>query len=343
MGNSTITDGSAQNEVPAYGGVARRERRTQGAGDRDPVSVIRGHNLQDVAIIDWLSFTLPAKDGDRLSDLASWLLDLVGLSAEPLERGAMGYTHGWRLSGGGLLLYNPARGDMGCHCSLSAGSLALLSDWCPRSLIAAVLTEGGWVTRIDIAIDTDAVDIATVDNAVRSGCLVSRAKKRRYYGDYDADNYTIYIGERSAQRFVRIYNKAAEQQVEGVWTRCEVEYKGKQAQTAAVYILQGEDLRSLVLSAVDFRDSSEDANISRCSRLSWWAAWVGNVRRLSFAAASPVAETVERVFEWVRRQVAPSLAFLDFYFGKNPTWLYALCDSNAHRISAQRRLLLDSA
>src|SRR4029453_1584469 len=120
--------------------------------------------------------------------------------------------------------------------------------------------------------------------AIRRGDLVSRSVERTYQGSFVNDGYTVYIGARSSDRFVRIYNKAVEQKLKdgSVWTRCEVEFKKHQSQLAASYILQGCDLRSLIFSAIDFRDRQADKNTSRCPQLDWWAAWVGAVERVSF-------------------------------------------------------------
>jgi hypothetical protein len=110
---------------------------------------------------------------------------------------------------------------------------------------------------------------------------------------------------------------------------------------AARHLLDGCDPRSLIVSAVDFRHV-DDSNVSRRSRVGWWEAWIGAVKRISFAIRKTVVETVERAYEWVRKQVAPTLAFLDQFFGKDALWMYRLCDANEHRISPERRALLDA-
>ena len=326
----------------AHGGVARRGRHAQGdgAGDEAPVSVRRGHKLQSsFAFLDWLEFTLPVGQSNPL-EVAERLLSKLPPGAQPLEYGRMGYTHGWRLPAGGLLLYNPYRYEMGVHCSLPSGLLALL-DKSPEDVIKLVLLQGGKFTRLDVAIDTDQVHISEIDAAVRYGNLVSRSQKRDYRGSYGGEGFTIYIGSRSSSRFIRIYDKAAEQKVEGVWTRCEVEFKAKQAQRAADHIASGTDPRALIVSSLDFRDSSADSNISRCPQLPWWSAWVGSVKRVSFAVRKAVDEVVKRAEQWVRKQVGPTLAFLDkVKMSRDPHWLFRLCDDNGFRISTERQMIL---
>lgn len=341
--------------APAAGVVVRRNPRqpvtapglspvhiSPGGCDGAPVEVTRGHKLQKgVAIIDWLSFTIHAKDGESVRDLASWLLSKFPEGATPLERGSMGYTSGWRLPAGGLLLFNPQRPDMGVHCSCPSGLLSLL-DVSPQAVINMVLVEGGHFTRVDVAIDTDQVPMAVVVAAQERGELVSRAQDRRLVHNYRDGSETLYIGAGSSRRLVRFYDKALEQGLEdgGVWTRCEVQFRADQAQTAACHIAGGVGLCSLIVSSVDFRYVDQDSNVSRCPQLDWWAAWVGQVERVSFAIRKAATEVVERAYEWVRRQVGPTLAFLDRFFGKDPLWLYQLCDANEHRIPPERRALL---
>lgn len=302
-------------------------------------------NTSTPAVVDWMSFTVPVDEDTTTEATAADYARRLGDCSQVLDRGALGYTHGWRLPGAGVVLHNPARPDMGVHVSLPSEALQFI-PYEPRDLIAMVLTEGGRFTRVDVAVDTHEVHISTVDEAIQRGDLVSRATNQEKIQSYKGDGFTIYIGSRTSDRFTRIYNKQAEQGLpaeDDIWTRAEVEFKGGQAQTAACHILQGVDLRSLVFSAIDFRDRAADSNTSRCPRLDWWEQWIGAVDRVSFAIVQTITDSVERAYEWVRKQCAPTLAFLDNFFGKDPTWLYSMCDANEHRISGERRLLLDAA
>lgn len=305
-----------------------------------PRQVVRGEKLQG-AILHWASFTLPTSE-ETGRDCAKWLLrHLPQGSVEVLQRGAMGYTQGYRVAAGGLILWNPDRLDMGVHCSLPGECLALM-DCTPLQLLAMVTAEGGHFTRLDVAVDSYDVPISVVDEAMKRRDCVSRSVKKRFQGDYHEPGFCIYIGSRESDRFVRIYDKAAKAGVGGIWTRCECEFKHDGASMAAGHILAGADLRDLISSSVDFRDCSADSNRSRCPRLEWWDTWVCSAVRLSFALPATAAETVEKVYEWVRSVAAPALAFLDEYWNHHPTWLYELCDNNRYRISAQRQVLLAS-
>lgn len=301
--------------------------------------------FDDCAKIDWFAFTLPSLDCERVSSLAEWVLKRLPDGAQRLEYGRFGYDQAYQVPGGGLVLYHPNRPEMGVHVELNADTLAFM-DNNPVALVAWVLMEKGKVTRLDIAIDSDSVSMNEVVKAQESGNLVSRAQNRRLVSNYQDGSKTLYVGSPQARRMVRFYDKAKEQKVDRpgqIWTRCEVQFRHEQAQAASVHIVEGCDLRDLVFSSVDFRNSSQDENISRCDRLGWWSDWVGSVNRLSFALGNKLAETVEKVYEWVRKQVAPSLAFMDKFFGHDPKWLFDLLDANQYRISPTRQALLSTA
>ena len=76
----------------------------------------------------------------------------------------------------------------------------------------------------------------------------------------------------------------------------------------------------IVTGAVDFIDRvriGEDgfrfiAPVRGCKRLWWWNRLVGNVARIGLSVPKKVV-SFEKSFNWMRRQVAPTLAFLTEY------------------------------
>lgn len=326
-----------------------------GAADGNPrnsnTGVVITNNASDTstpAVVDWLSFTVPVGGSESTGALAESVARSLGDCSQALERGALGYTQGWRLPGAGVVLHNPERPEMGVHVSLPSEALQFIPHQ-PKELIAEVLANDGRFTRVDVAVDTHDVHISTVDEAIKRGDLVSRATNQEKIESYKGEGFTIYIGSRTSDRFTRIYNKQAEQGLpaeDDIWTRAEVEFKGGQAQTAASHILNGVDLRSLVFSAIDFRDRAADSNTSRCPRLSWWEQWIGAVDRVSFAVVQKIEDTVKRAFDWFKKQCGPTAAFLAYYFHKvddDPDWIFHFANANMHRISRERQLLLEAS
>jgi hypothetical protein len=334
------------------GGVARRgtAKKSHSASDRWPRPVTRGHLLQDAdvevspalakhGVIDWYAFTLPCDKGIRPSELAAdvagWLPAFIG----QMERGMMGYTNGVILPGEGRILWNDDRPDMGVHVELPSKCLKLLEVDAVQ-LCGWVHLREGQATRVDIALDTDQVHMSQVVEAQNGKCLVSRAQDRRLIYNYRDGSQTLYVGSSQSRRLVRFYDKALEQQSKtgqehnGIWTRCEVQFRREQANMVSEYIGLGAGLTDVINSCVDFRATWQDSNISRCDRLSWWDEWLGKAEKVSFAVGNVVADVIGQAYMWVQKQVAPTLAFLDRALGVAA--LDALIDSAKGRIPEYR-------
>ena len=108
------------------------------------------------------------------------------------------------------------------------------------------------VPRLDIAVDTRnaALTPAKFYAAWQQGKLSTKARKiTRVQGrteDQRAAGYTVYVGSRQSEKFLRIYDKNAEQKAKGkevdlpdeLWTRIEIELKGGMAVNALRHIAQ---------------------------------------------------------------------------------------------------------
>lgn len=348
----SLLNSSAQ-QAPKVVAVGEPEKRS-GAGLLErPRLVTRGHLIQEDVIspsllsksgcVDWYAFTLPCEGKIKPSQVAlevsEWLPPFTGFR----ERGIMGYTQGLMLPGEGMVLWNDDRPDMGVHVELPSKCLKLVEVEAVQ-LAGWVHLRGGQCTRIDIALDTDGVSMAQVVNAQDSGDLVARSKKRLLMYNYEDGSQTLYVGSTKSRRLVRFYDKALEQQSKtgeqhpGVWTRCEVQFRREQAQMVSEYIGLGAGLRDVIFSCVDFRDSTQDENLSRCDRLEWWQAWVGEAERLSFATGSVVGDVVAEAYTWVQKYVAPTLAFLSKALGSAS--LDALVEAANGRIPEYRLRVL---
>jgi hypothetical protein len=90
-------------------------------------------------------------------------------------------------------------------------------------------------TRIDLAIDVK-------DNSLLMGDIEQMASEHNWKGtahssttikSNDGKGCTVYMGSRSSERFVRIYDKAAQLAQLGDWVRIEAEIKGDSARGVA--------------------------------------------------------------------------------------------------------------
>jgi hypothetical protein len=93
------------------------------------------------------------------------------------------------------------------------------------------------VTRLDVALDLHNWDAkpSEVYQWWQDGTLETPAQRVAEYhdlrkvGDELIDSSTVYIGSSASLRQIRIYNKAAEQGVDGDWIRIEMILRGDQA------------------------------------------------------------------------------------------------------------------
>jgi len=137
-------------------------------------------------------------------------------------------------------------------------------------------------------------------------------------------------GNVGSGRYARVYDKGLETKTAGAnqWQRFEVEYTGQVAAFALAMLLESErdgmarmvvDPRvesktcwedqavAMALGAFDFREVTGSRELGRRPRVSWWAAFVGQVECVRVKAAKPVARSLKATARWVRKCVAPTL------------------------------------
>ena len=309
-----------------------------GESAADPSAVDRNR-----AGIDYVAATLPCtnKEGNDLESLAYNVAKYLYPDIEPeyQEFGGQGYTHSFGVPHG-RIMFHPQRPEMGVHMKLGGQALALLTIT-PFELVNTVVAMGGKFTRLDPFMDSDTVTMGTIFNSESSVVSNARSDKRKFWGNWSTgEAETITIGSRSSGKYVRIYDKAVEQGADGTWTRLEVELKGDVANQAARYLLDGKTVQDLITSSIDFRDRTADEKVTRCPRLSWWDDWLGKATKLTFSVEKAIEKTVVETFDWLKRQVGPTLSFLHQYFDGDPDWLSEFCDDNKPRISPARRQMI---
>lgn len=304
----------------------------------DPSAVDRNR-----AGVDYIAATLPCTNqgGNDLESMAYNVAKYLYPDIEPeyQEFGGQGYTHSFGVPHG-RIMFHPQRPEMGVHMKLGGQALALLTIT-PLELISTVVAMDGHFTRLDPFMDSDTVTMGQIFQSEKGLVSNARADKRKFWGNWSTgEAETITIGSRTSGKYVRIYDKAVEQGVDGTWTRLEVELKSDVAHQAALYLLEGKTVQDLITSSIDFRDRTADEKVTRCPRLSWWEDWLGKATKLTFSVEKAIEKTVVETFDWLKRQVGPTLSFLHQYFDQNPNWLPEFCDDNKPRISPTRRQMI---
>ena len=377
----------AANAAAGRGRVSKTSPQITNRATVTPVAVDlpdAGNDPRDaLTSAHYLTFTLPISyEGSTPRSMAIEFAEYLWPGGMYVEEdfGRWGYTQSIKMVGGGDIYYHPGEPGMGVHVALSGTALEAVA-LSPVEIISTALALGGNVKRLDMYADSHEFPISLVREACKAreglpkGDCVSKARSCPHYDDLwnpDAGE-TIYIGARDSQRCVRFYDKLAEQGltpgVNGnpeIWSRCEVELKREQAHHAALLLVSGQSVRDLVFSCVDFRDRSQDTNVSRCDRLDWWEKWSGTFERVSFAirkvkelvegVEKVVKEAFDKAVKWVTVATTSNWAFIDEVLKMRPSWAKelgadavgvkdwsaTLVDSNRGRIPGERKLALQA-
>jgi DNA relaxase NicK len=118
---------------------------------------------------------------------------------------------------------------------------------------------------LDIAKDAleEGVDMRQIWDALERGEYEGTARKIAHMAGLDG-GHTIYIGSRTSEKFMRLYDKGVEQHLEGAdWKRLELELKGMVARAAAHQVIDTRSLtgtfNSVALGMVNLTDCHEYA------------------------------------------------------------------------------------
>jgi len=157
-----------------------------------------------------------------------------------------GYSVATMDNHGSIIQWNPDRDDMEHHVIFSGSSLRHIFSKTTiqqRTLLRSCIDAGGNISRIDLAKDATEtpIDLQAIYQSIEQGLV--RGPVRKYSRVTSNDGgYTIYIGSRQSERYIRIYDKAAEQLLSGVdWKRLECETKGMVARSVGLALANTSD------------------------------------------------------------------------------------------------------
>ena len=180
--------------------------------------------------------------------------------------------------------------------------------------------------------------------AVQAGHVVSWVKRGRdgtvsyawHSSNGEGEGTTLYVGRRSSQQFMRIYDRRGP-------TRVELETKDAYASAVARELVErrGDDVvlsRFVVGCLREFCDFGvqDGAHGSRdATLLPWWRAFVGDAERVGkLVVDRRFTLSVDRTLRWVDRAVVPSLAMIVTCYGDaGEELLSAWIDSAKPRLS----------
>ena len=259
--------------------------------------------------LDWLECTIVHRPAVQVLDELKSLF--IGCSWTDLDRGGLGYDRSALVGKTGRVWWSTTRSDMGVHVSLPATFL----DTCgvsPESLLVDLYNLCGKFTRIDFAADDfqGKLDLKVIEEKTRNQTLVTRFKQWTHV-ENNFGGQTWSYGSRVSDSYIRIYDKAAEQKIQGHWIRVELELKHERAEAAGKFVVEnretwGEAACGWIRSSLDFKEESSDENKSRWDTSDWWLGFLEHSAKVKLFVTR-VIQTVDSIVQWIENQVAPSL------------------------------------
>lgn len=300
--------------------------------NRPPLCNTGAENLQTSALIDYIRITFD----EEFFPLVA-IFDLLQIEADEwidLPFGRQGYEKAINHSGitilfGGDKCLNK-KGHRTIHLDVTGSGCRHLEG---RQVVGegakysweeflGLLWNLGTFTRLDLALDERAgvLSIDKIQQAWKDDNKASKFKEltriEKTNGRGESSGATLNIGNRQSRCFVRIYDKAKEQEakkkeVSGPWVRVEMECKDERAQALAITLSDNGLMAGLkvLLNYLDFRHNNGKPDKRDWARISWWATFIDAFKGLRLACA-PEVWSIERVEQYIRGQAAPSIALL---------------------------------
>jgi hypothetical protein len=245
--------------------------------------------------IDWLSYTAH----DEMIALPRLLVPYHPMRDFYPRKALFGYREAAENGAGALVMYTPENSKLGQHMIYSGGALnryaAVAITW--HDIIYHHNKRKDVCKRIDLAYDVrdSGLNIGALHDELQFNPDVAHARKFSRITSNDGGD-TLYIGARTSEAMLRIYNKAAESHIDGDWKRIELELKGNKAITAVRMIADGGAESAPVLGKLWIAAVVE-------FHAAIWAQIVGK-DGLPFGKAKKDKRDTEA---WLLEQVAPAM------------------------------------
>lgn len=284
-------------------------------------------------IVDWLQFTLLKDDG---LEIVFRILKLSPADFERLDKGGLGYKD--QLINNNIRIYFNGNQGMGINTSISGKGCRYMESQ-GQDLWSLVFrlerSDKINITRLDLALDTSVKLIDKIRLKIDKKEYISKSRSISYIcksGTTSTRTETIYIGSRSSELMIRIYDKAVEQGIDGIdWERWEIVLKKEKIKEAIPLLKKDISQAFRDILYTYFRPVVKvERNKSRSKVCNWYLKFLGKVEKISLYR-EPMEKTIEDKWQWVEKQVAPTLALLSLAFD-NTEFLSGLALNSADRI-----------
>lgn len=168
-----------------------------------------------------------------------------------------GYTVGSKHDSGVVKFSSKERDDMGVHIVYSGSTVSKIQEIYNMDALEILgfhLVKQDRVVRMDVAIDFINCDVKVKDfqKAFESGNCDTRLRSATVVRSITGDGHTLYIGSRKTRKkLLRIYDKAAEQNIEGDWIRVELQVMKEPATVLAYKMFESDEPEKCIIGAID--------------------------------------------------------------------------------------------
>jgi len=246
-------------------------------------------------VTDWMNFTARDLGKRTFSQVPHPDGTGVWMQGKPVH----GYTIAYLNEFGARVMWNPQRDDMGVHIMYGGRVINkyLANQIGARAILAHHAKYGDICKRIDLAIDLrdTPLNIKTLFKQMSDGTAQTRVKTYNLITGNTGD--TLYIGSRTSELFMRVYDKGMQMETADNWKRIELEIKGSRAIVVAREFGSRDDrgvfemTKRLIAGMAQFDDAT-------------WRDVVGDLALRLGKAQDNEPDTAG----WLLGQVAPAMA-----------------------------------
>lgn len=239
---------------------------------------------ENLILFDWLTFTSHC-------DSPESIMQLMGLQQVPwqkMEKGRNGYKCRYFYENISIL-YDGAENMGVCVDMSGTGCRAFETystiNWTELMEILFYNSGDYNVTRLDMAFDdhTGILDIDQLRDDTDDHMYVSRS--RQWKVEYGSKGTTIYHGSPKSDMYIRIYDKAAERELDEVhWIRVELQMRDEIAQGFISGLMRnpvGVHFRGVLHNYLRYVvDPGTDVNMSRWPMAAYWKQLLDGVQQI---------------------------------------------------------------
>jgi len=247
--------------------------------------------------LDWLAFTFKEDTHEASEWIQLFASDTSAVDCAPTN----GYRAAYSTVKGIRVMWNVDRPEMGTHVIIPGSAIQSIVEHQnvhQKALLKSVCDARASITRLDLAYDLQG-EIVSLDEIYKALERKENKGTARTFSQIHSVNggNTVYVGSRQSEKFIRIYDKAAQLGAKNeAWFRYELETKGMVARSLASYLIQGNDWGDGFVSI-----ASGMVSLPSCG--DYQKFFDGEMPEIGI----PKMEKETDREKWIREQVAPAV------------------------------------